>query len=671
MPAASLAQSDQELTPVVVTATRVEQRGFDLPVAIDVVERSALQEQRRIGVSEVLDRIPGTVVMNRGTFAQEEQIVIRGFGARSQFGVRGIRLLADGIPASTPDGQGGSGLFDLESAERIEVLRGPFSALYGNHSGGVVQIFTENGARPPTWTAEGSGGSFGSWRAATKASGAWDSLDAVVSLSRSETDGYRDWSAARKDQLNAKLRYAPQASTLVTIVANRLDQPDNLDPLGLTTAQMAANRRQANPAALAFRTRRDLENSQAGLIVEHELEQERSIRLVAYSGERSNQQFLAFSGVGATSSGGVSAFERSFWGLGLRYTQRTGHLRLSTGFDHERSYDRRKGYVNDDGVRGALRRDEDDRVGQTGIYVQGEWTPTPGWSLHGGLRHSRVAFDSNDRYVLGVNPDDSGSASYSAWTPTAGVVYRINDSVNVYASVGRSFETPTFIELAYRPGGTTGLNFELQPSISRHAEVGIKAKLGPHTHAEAALFRIDTRKEIVVDSNVGGRTSYRNAGDTRRIGIEATLGTRIATDFSFLLAASWLDARFRDAFASSAGGVDSGNRIPGVPQSTVLAELAWHPSSHGFSAAVEGRWSGRIEVDDRNTEAADSYLVANLRAGLEQHAGAWKFRQFVRIENVFDKQYAGAVYVNDGNGRYYAPASGRGWVMGLRATRSF
>ncbi len=673
-PDASRAQSsptESSLEPVVVTATRSEQRAFDLPAAIDAIDRSVLQAAPRSGLVDVLARVPGTVATNRGAFAQEEQIVIRGFGARAQFGVRGIRLLVDGIPASTPDGQGGAGMFDLASAERIEVLRGPFSALYGNHSGGVVQIFTENGASPPEWSADVSGGSFGSWRAATKLSGRWEAVDAVASLSRFETDGYRRWSSARKDQFNAKLRFSPKASTLVTVLANRLDQPDNLDPLGLTAAQMAADRRQANPAALAFRTRRTLENSQVGVVVEHDLERDRSLRAVVYAGERSNEQFLAFPGTGATSSGGVSAFDRTFWGINLRYTQRIDRLRFTAGVDHERADDRRKGYVNDDGVRGALRRDEDNRVTQTGVYAQAEWTPSAVWSLHAGVRRSRVAFDSDDRYVVGPNPDDSGSTDFSAWTPTAGVVYHLGESVNVYASVGRSFETPTFIEVAYRPGGATGLNLELQPSVSRHAEVGVKARLDSRTNVEAALFRIDTRDEIVVDSNFGGRTSYRNAGDTRRIGVEATLDARLPKDLSFLLVASWLDARFRDAFTSSGGIVESDNRIPGVPGRTIFTELAWRPAATGFSAALEGRWSGRVEVDDRNSEAADSYFTANLRAGCEQRVGAWKLRQFLRVENLLDEEYVGAVYVNDGNGRYYAPASGRAWLVGVSATLVF
>ena len=665
------AAAEGSLAPVVVTATRGEASSFDLPAAIDVVERRDLRDRWQIGVSEVLDRIPGAVATNRGTFAQEEQIVLRGFGARSQFGVRGVRLLADGIPASTPDGQGGSGLFDLASAERIEVLRGPFSALYGNHAGGVVQVFTADGTSPPSLAADVAAGSWGSWRAASRYGGRWEGFDALVSVSRSETDGYRAWSSARKDQLNAKLRFAPQAGTRFTVVLNRLDQPDNLDPLGLTAAEMAADRRQAGAAALAFRTRRSLENSQAGLVFEHELEGGGAVRATVYMGQRGNEQYLALAGTGATSSGGVSTYERNFGGAGLRWTRRIDALLLTAGIDAERADDRRQGYVNDAGTKGALRRDEDDATRQTGVYAQAQWTPLPEWSLHAGLRRSRVTFDSRDRYVTGANPDDSGSVAYSAWTPAVGVVRHLGEKVNLYANLGRSFETPTFIELAYRPTGASGLNLDLRPSISRHAEIGIKVRFDPAVRFDAALFRIDTREEIVVDTNAGGRTAYRNAGRTRRLGVELSLDARIGENASARIAATWLEARFRDGFAGVAGAVAPDSRIPGVPGRTLWAELAWRHPSSGFSSALEGRWSGRVEVDDRNTEAAAGYFVANLRAGFEQRIGAWRLHQFARLDNAFDRAYVGAVYVNDGNGRYYAPAAQRSWLVGLSATRSF
>ncbi|MCL4801724.1 MAG: TonB-dependent receptor [Burkholderiales bacterium] len=660
------------LPAVVVTATRDAQSSFDLPMAIDAVGRERIREHGwQVNVSESLGRLPGVAVQNRETYSQEQQVSVRGFGARAQFGVRGVKLLADGIPAGAPDGQGGAGLFDLGSADRIEVLRGPFSALYGNHSGGVVQVFTEDGPARPTLTPSIALGSYASRRVGLKFGGSWGPTNAIASVSRFDTDGYRQWSGARKDQLNGKLRYDGASGGAWTFVVNALDQPENLDPLGLTAAQMAQDRRQANPAALAFATRRSLRNVQAGAVHERPLGGRDTLRAVAYLGERANEQYLAFSGAGPTSSGGVSVFDRAFWGAGLRWTRRTEALSLTAGVDYERADDHRTGFVNDNGVKGALRRDEDNTVWQAGAYVQGESRPAPGWSVHAGLRYSRVEFRSRDRYIIGPNPDDSGEAAYADWTPAVGVVYRVSSRVNLYANLGRSFETPTFIELAYRPGGATGLNFDLRPSVSRHAEGGVKALVADDGELTAAVFDIDTRDEIVVDTNVGGRTTYRNAGATRRRGVELAYAARLPGDVAVYLSATWLDAKFSDAFVGSAGPVAAGNRLPGVPGYTVAAEAAWRHAPTGFRTGVEARWNGKVWVDDRNTEAAADYLVANLHAGFEQRAGRWRLRQFVRVDNLLGRRYVGAVYVNDGNGRYYAPAPEHAYLVGVSVAYAF
>jgi iron complex outermembrane receptor protein len=660
------------LPTVVVTATREEQSSFDLPMAIDAVGRERTQEHGgRVNVSESLGRVPGTAVQNRETYAQEQQVTLRGFGARSQFGVRGIKVLADGIPASTPDGQGGTGLFDLGSAERIEVLRGPFSALYGNHSGGVIQVFTEDGPAQPTVTPSITLGSYGSRRLGLKFGGQWGSTNAIASISRFDTDGYREWSAARKEQLNGKVRYAGDGGDAWTFVVNALDQPDNLDPLGLTAAQVAQDRRQANPAARTFGTRRSLRNAQTGAVYERPLGGGDALRAVAYVGERSNEQYLAFSGVGATSSGGVSAFDRTFWGTGLRWTRRADELTLTTGIEYDQADDHRTGFVNDFGVKGALRRDEDNTVWQAGAYAQGQWRFAPDWTAHAGLRYSRVDFRSRDRYIVGANPDDSGDAAYGDWTPAIGIVFRATSRVNVYANLGRSFETPTFIELAYRPGGATGLNFALKPSVSTHAELGVKAIAGADALLTAAIFDIDTRDEIVVDTNVGGRTTYRNAAATRRRGAELAFDARFGRGLAAYLSATYLDAKFSESFAGSAGPVAAGNRIPGVPNYTVAAEASWRHAASGFGAGVELRWNGKVWVDDVNSEAAANYLVAHVHAGFEQRAGGWRLQEFVRVDNLLGRKYIGAVYVNDGNGRYYAPAAERAYLVGLSAAYAF
>ena len=605
--------ADSTLAPVVVTATRVEQSSFDLPVSIDSVDAAQLRDQRLgVNISESLSRVPGTVVQNRETYSQEQSLIIRGFGARSQFGVRGVKLIADGIPASTPDGQGGTGLFDLATAKRIEVLRGAFSSLYGNHSGGVVQVFTEDGPAQPTLGLSLAAGSYDTRRATLKFGGNSGIVNYVGSISRLETDGYRQWSEAQKDQANVKLRIQAGEKSTLTIIGNYLDQTNNQDPLGLTAAQVSADRRQAQPAALTFQTRRNLNNLQGGLVFDTELSDADSLRAIVYGGTRSNEQFLALQ------ANGVSAFDRDFQGTGLRWTHRAGPLTVTAGGDYERAQDLRQGFANNSGSKGALSRDEVNTVYQAGAYAQAQWDVSQAFSLSGGLRYTRVSFSSEDHFIGGTNPDDSGQAKHSAWTPTVGAVFKLTPTINLYANAGRSFETPTFIELAYQVAPATGLNFALQPSRSNQYEIGVKAYVANDVKVNLALFKIDTSNEIVINTNAGGRATYQNAGDTERRGVELAIDGPLGAGFNGYLAATWIDAKFRDGFSSCGGvtppcnaasqiAVESGNTIPGIPRYSIYGELAWAYQPLGFTAGLEGRWSGKAEVNDANrTVRADA-----------------------------------------------------------------
>lgn len=279
---APVAADESVIAPtVVITGTRVEQNSFDLPMAIDAIDAATIQEQRaNVNLSEVINRVPGVAAAGKENYTQEQSLTIRGFGARSQFGVRGVKLFADGIPASTPDGQGGTGLFDLASASRIEVLRGPFSALYGNHSGGVVQIFTEDGPENFTITPSFQAGSYGTTRYGLKFGDTVGKFNYSASVSDFHTDGYRDYSRSEKQQANFKARLQLNDQSTLTMVGNYLSQ-EGQDPLGLTIGQLNSDRRQqgtsnrnlaGNPATASFYgTRRSLENTQGGAIFETRL----------------------------------------------------------------------------------------------------------------------------------------------------------------------------------------------------------------------------------------------------------------------------------------------------------------------------------------------------------------------------------------------------------------
>ncbi|HEY0663419.1 MAG TPA: TonB-dependent receptor, partial [Thiobacillaceae bacterium] len=514
-------------------------------------------------------------------------------------------------------------------------------------------------------------------RSALAFGGQWGALNGTGELSHFQTDGYRDHSAAERDHLNAKLRYSLSEATSMTLVANSLRQPDTQDPLGLTRAQMEQDPRQATPQALAFNTRKTVEQDQAGVTLAHRLGAGSRLELTLYGGQRFVEQFLAIPLVtqsAPTHSGGVVNLDRNYGGAALRYFTDLGPVRLSAGIENEAMEERRRGFENLNGVSGALKRDEDNEVKSLDFFAQGEWKATERLSLHAGARRSRVAFESSDHFIVAGNGDDSGAKTYRATTPVAGVLFRVNRTTSVYGNVGRGFETPTFVELAYRSTGP-GLNFDLEPSRSRHAELGIKTLAAGWLRLNAALFEVRTTNEIVVEQNTGGRATFKNAGRTDRAGYEVAAETVLGGPFEARVSYTYLEATFAEDFTTVAGlpavavTVPAGNLLPGVPRRQLYAELRYRQPA--FFAQVDTLRRSRVAVDDRNTDFADGYQIYGAAAGLVQEGRDWTVTEYIRIDNLTDRNYAGSVIVNDGNGRYYEPSPRRSMAVGLQASLRF
>ena len=679
-PAAPLAQG------VVVSGARVEHDSFDLPAAIDVVDAVRIRDgQARVNVSEALASVPGIVAQNRQNYAQDLQISSRGFGARSAFGVRGVRLIADSIPATMPDGQGQAATFNLDVAERIEVLRGPFSAIYGNHAGGVIQLFTRTGRGAPTIEASVESGSDGAHKVDLNAQGQAGALGYVIDGSRFDTDGYRSHSAARRDQAFAKLTVATSASATLTLVAANLRQDDTQDPLGISWATYQRDPRageidstdtQVPKRTLAerYNTRKSIDHQQAGLAWEQRFSDDR-VRLSLYAGNRGVIQYQAFSKAlqaPASQSGGVVDFQRDFDGADLNWlTVRSvggGTLSTTIGIDYGHASDARRGYENfigaNFGVQGALRRDEQDILVSADPYAQAEWQ-RGAWVLTAGVRRSRLQVDVVDRFL--GNGNDSGAVAYSHTTPVLGAVFKVTPLLNVYASAARGFETPTLNELFYSGTGG-GFNFALKAATSEHVELGMKAIVADDTRINAALFQVRTKDELVVDSASGGRTSYRNASATLRQGAELSVDTRFGSAFTSHVALTALRAIYDQAF----GAVFKGSRLPGVANLTAFADLAWHDSAKRIDVAIETLANGRVYADDANADIpAPGYAIVNARIQAHQAAAGWQLKQFVRLNNLLDKNYIGSVIVGDANKRYYEAAPTRTWLIGASAQYQF
>lgn len=672
--------ADVSLNPLVITGSRAEAESFDLPYSIDVVDARRISEgQLRVNASEALAVVPGLVIQNRQNYAQDLQISSRGFGARAAFGVRGVKLIADGIPATNPDGQGQAGTFNLDTAERIEVLRGPMSTIYGNHAGGVIQIFSRDGQGAPALTGGVLGGAWDTSKIDLGAEGQVGNTGYVLDASRFDTNGYREHSAATRDQAFAKLTTRPDDDSKLSLIASALKQDDTQDPLGITWDTYRRSPRSADPVAILFNTRKDIDHVQGGANYERRFGPG-LLQLTAYAGTRSVTQFQsipAFVQANPRHSGGVIDFDREFHGAAARWIHTLaagpGELTLTGGVDYDRSEDDRQGYENfigaTRGVKGALRRDEIDTVTSLDPYFQASWK-LDRWTVQAGLRHSHVEFEVDDHYIAGVNGDDSGEVSYRKTTPAAGISYQLTPAVNLYAAAARGFETPTLNELSYSSAGG-GFNFDLKPSRSRQLELGAKAIVGDATRVNAALFQIQTEDELVVASALGGRTAYQNAGETLRQGFELAVDSQFARQWRGRLAFTALRAIYDEAFTSGATTVEEGKRLPGIPAASAYAEVAWTPLA-GVTAALESQYRSQVYVEDTNSRRpAPTYTLFNLRLTAEQIQGPWQFKEMLRVDNLFDREHIASVIVGDGNRRYYEPGNGASLYAGVSARYRF
>ncbi len=676
------------LAPIVVNASRLDIPAFDIPAALSVVRVAPAEAgQPGVNLSEALVGVPGILARDRQNYAQDEQISIRGFGARASFGVRSIRLFVDGIPATLPDGQGQVSHFNLDPADRVEVLRGPFSVLYGNAAGGVVQLWSADGTATPQTTLGVSAGSHDSFRYSANTRGIVGPVDYNIAVSEFLAGGYRAHSRVRRESDNAKFGIDLGQQRKLTVVLNRLYQPGTQDPLGLTRAQVDADPTLATAVASQFNTRKSIRQNQLGVIYEQQPDDADQWRAMGYYGQRSIVQFLSIppgAQANPLQSGGVIAPDTDYGGLDLRWTRhgtlagRDFEFVLGASGDYQRQH--RTGYENfvgdSLGVRGAPRRDEDDNVNNVAEYAQWYWHLAARWSLLLGLRHDEVRFSEHDVYITPANPDDSGHVAYGATTPVLGLEFRPGANLRLYASYGKGFETPSYNELGYRSDGQAGLAFDLQPARSRNLEVGAKWRITRALEFDAAAFRADTSNELAVASNQNGRATYRNVGDARRQGVELSLSGELGHDWRISAGVTRLQARFRSGFLTCAATpcvtpttpVQAGSRIPGVPDSYGSLRVE-HGHELGWREGLTVEGVSAVTVNDANTQRAAGYGLLDLDASYTFALNAdTRLQLSARVDNLADRRTIGSVIVNDGNGRYFEPGPDRTWLLGARLT---
>ncbi len=645
------------LDEIVVTGTRMESPVREVPRSISVVGRDRIQNAtQQLGLDEALAGVPGLYMQNRYNFSQDLRISLRGFGARSGFGIRGIRVYVDGIPETLPDGQAQVDSIDLGSAKSIEVLRGPASSLYGNASGGVIAVETELGDMSPFVEAGLSGGELGYEKYQLKTGGSFDSADYLFNASRQEIDGYRDHSFSKGSLLNGKVGIRFTEDDRMTVAINHTDQPQSEDAGGINADEVAAGLRGARDVNVLFNAGEALSQQRIGFV--YERDRPRGDLLL-----RNYYVWRDFSNTLPFVDGGAVDLQRFFYGVGAQYSPKDAlpdSLELTMGIDIDRQADDRRRFDNNEGVLGDLTFDQEENVDSTGIYLQAMYDLSEDLTVSAGLRYDELTFDINDNYV--ADGDDSGEIEFDEVSPSAGINLSFGEHI-LFGSFSRSFETPTTTELA-NPDGSGGFNLSLNPQLADNYEIGIKGERND-TYYELAVFRINLTDELVPFELAGfpGRTFFSNAGESERSGIETALAWKHDSGLAADLSYTFSDFIFED-FVDESGNSFAGAELPGLPRHFGYAGVSYQRDA-GLFARLEAVYSGALYADNANATEIGSYVVTNFRASKEFDSGNWLIRPYFGVNNIFNERYNSNIRINAFGGRYYEPAPDRNFYAGV------
>ena len=652
---------EEEISELVVTATRIARSPGDVPASVSVLSGDELQHARQqLGLDEALARVPGVYFQNRYNFAQDLRIAIRGFGARSNFGVRGIKILIDDIPETLADGQGQVDSIDLASVGQVEVLRGPASALYGNAAGGVISIQSEVGALQPYAEARMAFGDYGFRKQQFKTGGAVGGMNYLLSISDLQIDGYRDHSAARNKQFNSRFRFDVSDNGELSLAISATDQPLSNDPGGLTSAQVLENPRGASSRNISFDAGEALDQQKLGASYKHRFANGDVMTARNYYLFRNFQNRLPFA------AGGAVTIDRFFAGGGLSYSRsfRLGEFqhRLIVGIDYDRQDDERQRYDNLAGAQGPLTFDQTERATSTGIFVQDELRLSDALAVTVGLRYDSVDFAVADDFL--VDGDDSGARSIDDVSPSIGFVFKLNSEHSLYGSFATAFETPTFTEFA-NPDGSGGFNPALAPQLSTSFELGLRGSISETGQYEIVAFNIDVDDELVPFEIAAspGRNYFANVAKSSRQGLELAVRSEPLPGLSLSLAYTFSDFTF-DTFIDDSGSDFSGNRIPGIPKTFAHADIAYTHDS-GFMIALDAMYSDSIFAENANLASVNGATVANLRLAFLQETARLDIEPFIGVNNLTDTAYTSNTRINAFGGRYFEPGPERNVYGGV------
>lgn len=667
LPLAALAEP-AELDSILVEGTRMERSLLDTPAAVSVVDaRKAQQGQQHLQLDESLARVPGLYLQNRYNFAQNQRLSIRGFGARAPFGVRGLRIRVDGFPETLPDGQSQVDSIDLDSLYRATVLRGPSSVLYGNATGGVIDLESLSGK---SITGNGelrlAGGGDGYRNAHIKSGGRRDNAHYYLGVTGLNYDGYRDQSAVEKYQLNSRIGWELDNEQAIDLYLTALDTPYAQDPGGLTRRQAHADRKQATGLAEQLDAGQQVDQQRLGIRYRNAALGGGQLQTRAFISQRDFNQQLPFPG------SSLIHYQRVFYGVAMEYSHDLDLFglrhRYLVGIDADRQHDDRgRRSVSATGAITGITANENQIATSNGIFLQTDTFLTDSLTLSLGARADRIEFRIDDDFL--GDGDNSGKQQFNQGSFSTGVAWYALPDHTLYASISSAFETPTFTELA-NPSGVGGFNPNLAPQKALNQEVGMRGTLRNNLLYDLTLFSVGVKEEIT-PYELGGRTFYENAARTRREGMELSLEHFTSDTLTTTLAWTWARYRF-ERFTDRQQGQDvSGNHMPGLPQHIVFAEAAWRPGN-GFFIISDVRFASAVYAENTNETRVGSHTLVNARIGKRWHFRHQALELHAGINNLFDRDYYSNIRINANSDRpdpadrgYFEPAPGRTLYAGI------
>ncbi len=633
-----------ELARIRTEASRSPDDLLRAPLAISVVEAPEFRRARESGdLSRGLELVPGTFAQSSENFAQDTRVSIRGFGARASFGIRGIRILVDDIPTTLPDGQSELDSLDLAFGERIEVVRGDTSSIYGGAGGGLISVRTLVPTEATRWRLRSTFGTDHSWTHTGSVTGTYRDTGYALGLTHTRTAGFRDHSRARQTGALFKLERAFESGGQLRLQLQTVWAPEAQDPGGLNALERGLDRGSAAPGSRIFDAGEKLNQQRVSLRYSRPLGAGRTLELRGYRIWRDFSSALPLNR--------RVDFDRTVTGGGFVVRMRRGPIRLLAGADVDVQQDRRRNYTNPGGRRDALILRQAEDVTSLGPFVQLEWLVTERLRAVLGARYDWTEFEVGDRFTAdGVQSD---SIRFRELSPRLALQYEFSPAAILRGSLSTGFQVPTTTEL--RPANLVGgFDGDREAERAITLELGLKGVIGSSLFYDIAVFDIRVRDVLVPFQDASSDTFFRNAGAVRRRGVELALSLNLTRDLSLRAAYTYADYRYRDFDPNATLDLD-GKREPNVPLHLAAIELRYDRPD-GFFASLQLRHSSDLELDDANQVETDGATTLDLRLGMRLERPGIEIEPFIGARNVFGAEFDGTIRPNAAVGRFFEPA---------------